>query len=184
MSRDITTLNKDASKADVVTPILFVFMDFDSPLYVNTSPYPFSFGGNEYLGVGTLGKIEAIEEGTNIQARNIRLQLSGIPPELITIALDEHYQGKSCIVYLGFLDSDHALIDDPFIVFSGLMDVMDINIGKTAEIMVTAENKLADWARPRISRYTNVDQQEKYPNDKGLEFVAEMADIEIVWGRG
>ena len=36
----------------------------------------------------------------------------------------------------------------------------------------------------RVRRYTAEDQKIDYPNDKGLEFVAEMAEKEIVWGRG
>ena len=35
----------------------------------------------------------------------------------------------------------------------------------------------------RQRRYTSEDQKIDYPNDKGLEFVAEIAEKEIVWGR-
>ena len=64
------------------------------------------------------------------------------------------------------------------------MDTMVLNDGgETATIQVTVENRLIEFERTRIRRYTAEDQKIDYPNDKGLEFVAEMAEKEIVWGR-
>jgi len=61
---------------------------------------------------------------------------------------------------------------------------MVINDGsETATIQVTVENRLIEFERTRVRRYTAEDQKIDYPNDKGLEFVAEMAEKEIVWGR-
>ena len=59
---------------------------------------------------------------------------------------------------------------------------MDIKLGKTATVNITAESRLIDWARPRIRRYTNADQNERFPGDKGFEFVSDTTDKEIVWG--
>jgi hypothetical protein len=82
------------------------------------------------------------------------------------------------------MDSSNAVITNPVIVFSGFMDTMVINdSAATAAIQIAVENRLIEFERTRIRRYTAEDQKIDYPNDKGLEFVAEMAEKEIVWGR-
>jgi hypothetical protein len=64
------------------------------------------------------------------------------------------------------------------------MDVMGIeDSGDTANINVTAESRLIDLERSRERRYTSEDQKINYPNDKGLEFIADLQDKELVWGR-
>ena len=64
------------------------------------------------------------------------------------------------------------------------MDLMSIDdSGDTANINVTAESRLIDLDRTRERRYTSEDQKIDFPNDKGLEFIADLQDKEIVWGR-
>jgi hypothetical protein len=64
------------------------------------------------------------------------------------------------------------------------MDTMGIeDSGDTANIGLTAESRLIDLERSRERRYTSEDQKIDYPNDKGLEFIADLQDKEIVWGR-
>lgn len=182
--RDATVDSINASKADNVIPVNFVALDFDSAsVYVNSTPYSLTFGGDTYLGVGNLGSISGVQEGADIQARGIELTLSGIPPELVAIALDEPYQGRPLSAWIGFLDDNHSLIVDPVKLGTWKMDTMDIKVGKVATISVKAESRLANWNRPKIKRYTNEEQQKIYPTDKGLEFVPEMAEKELIWGK-
>jgi hypothetical protein len=77
----------------------------------------------------------------------------------------------------------YTLIADPMLVFQGLIDQMSITMGETATISLTAENRLIRWERPNVRRWTNEDQQKAFPGDKGLEFVAQTAEKEILWGR-
>ncbi len=184
MSRTLTAAAKAASQDEVVRPVSLVELDFSSGFVrANSAPIDIVAFSNTFLGVGNLGAITSSGEGADLQARGISLQLSGIPTALVSIALGEHYQGRSCKVWMGLLDSSHVLIADPVLMFDGRMDTMDINMGETAVINVTAESRLSDWERPRIRRYTNEDQQNQYPNDKGFEFVPQMADKQLIWGR-
>ena len=83
---------------------------------------------------------------------------------------------------LGFLNSNYALVDDPFIIFVGKVDTMAISLSDTATIELDIENRLIDWERPRVSRFTNEEQQNLYSGDKGLEFVDSVAEKELFWG--
>lgn len=184
MGRDISQATIDASKEDVVIPVVMAYLDFSSsPVYVNSSPYSLMHDGNEYLGVGVFGGVSAVKEGTKTQAYGIDLTLSGIPSEFVSISMNEHYQGRDVKVFLGLLDHEHQLINSPVNIFSGRMDVMNLEMGETATITVTAESRLADWERVRARRYTHEDQVFRFPDDKGLEFIAVNSDKEIIWGR-
>lgn len=178
----LSTLNAAAARARVVRPLLFCALDFASQtMRLTTAPFDIAWGGHSYSGIGHLGGIEAVEEGVELQAYRLRMTLNGIPLALISIALGEAYQGRSATLFLGFLDEGHRLIDSPDTIFRGRMDRMIVTAGETGSIGLDVESRLADWERPRIRRFNDADQQQRYPDDKGLAFAEQMAAREIVW---
>lgn len=183
--RTLTTAVSDALASENVIPVLFVEMDFASGfLRVHSAVGTYVVEGNNYTGVGTLGQVETIEESTELQAYGLRLGLAGIPNTLIGTALTENYQGRAVRVLVGALDANHVLLASPALVFAGRMDNMQITLGpETASISLNAENRLIDWDRARIRRYNNVDQQAEYPGDFGFEFVEQMVNKTIFWGK-
>tara|TARA_Y100000310_G_scaffold62111_1_gene57385 strand:+ start:849 stop:1436 length:588 start_codon:yes stop_codon:yes gene_type:complete len=144
-----------------------------------------SANSNTYSGVGSLGVIEAIEETTDLKATGIRMTLSGVASSLISVALDEDYQGRTLRAYLCFFDTDHVLIGDAVLMFAGRMDVMTIvDTGDEASIQLTAESRAVDLERVgEAFRYTDEDQQRLFTGDLGCRFVEELVDKSIAWGR-
>ena len=68
-------------------------------------------------------------------------------------------------------------------IFKGTMDVMTISdTGETANIRISAESKLIDLDRSRERRYTSEDLKIDFSDDKGLEYIDDLQDKEIVWG--
>lgn len=183
MSRDLSASVDAALAAEHVPFVMFVYLATDNPVRVTNAPYTINWDGHDWLGLGLLGGISPIEEGTRLEMYGINLTLSGIPAEYLSTALGTHYQGNDAKVWLAPLDAAMQIITDPVLVFHGRMDVMNIELGDTATITVTAESRLTDWNRARVNRYTDQEQQRLYPGDKGLEFVAKTADMELVWGR-
>lgn len=185
MSRTLTSAMQTAATADVVRPIFLVQMAFPTAnLNMWSGIGDLTVGGVDYIGAGNLLSVGDISESTELQANGIRLSLSGVSSVLITKARDEDYQGRELKILLGAMDSSNSMIADPVIMFSGFMDTMTINdAGETAIISVTAENRLIEFEKTRVRRYTAEDQKIDFPTDKGLEYVAEMAEKEIVWGR-
>lgn len=183
MPRDMTTAAANAAEAERIIPIVMVDFDFESGhTRVHSGVSPFVFEGNTYTGLGELGKISTFDENADLQSTGIQLTLSGVDPAKLAIALDTHYQGRTVIVYIGFLSTDHQLIEDPVVLWRGRMDYMTINIGVEAVINITAQNPLADWDRPRERRYNSADQQARYPGDLGFEFVEQSVNEEVLWG--
>jgi len=69
-------------------------------------------------------------------------------------------------------------------IFSGYMDEMNIEESPdTSVIEVKVENKLIDLERQRVRRFSSGYQKSQYPGDRGFDFVEDLVDKEIVWGR-
>ena len=186
VGRGLSSLNETASLDRVIRPVAFFELEINdgSPsefVRASDAPYSITWGGQEWLGVGTFGKISAAEETTELKAPGIEVTLNGVDPSLVSIALGRHIQGDPVTVYLGFLDEGHGLIDTPFILFRGRADTMPIKLGQTAAIRLTVESVLADWDRPRVRRYNNADQQQRFPSDKFFEFAEQTVDKDVIW---
>ena len=137
--------------------------------------------GETYTGTGSLLSISEVEETGEIAARGVSMSLSGLDNNFIYTALAENYQNRNARILFGTIENSTYTA---YTLFRGRMDVMTISEGAdSATITITAENALIDLERPRISRYTSEDQKTKYPNDLGLDYVADLQDKEILWGR-
>lgn len=51
----------------------------------------------------------------------------------------------------------------------------------SAQIIVTAESRLAGWERARVRRFNDADQKKLYPTDRFFEGMVEGVEVEIVW---
>ena len=183
MVKTLSTNNSNVLNDEVLRPVYFLKSEFPSgTVYLNSSDRNITFDSNSYLGAGVIGTLTDIEETSELQANGIKFTLTGIPTTYISVSLTTEYQGSNATQYLGFLNSDYTLIDDPFIIFVGKVDTMAISLSDTATIELEIENRLVDWERPKISRFTNEEQQNLYSGDKGLEFVDSVAEKELFWG--
>ena len=184
MSRSITVAVQNALAAENLALCMFCRLDFDSgTVYVSSLAYSKDWDGHTWLGLGNLGNVEAITEGENIEAYRVALTLSGINSALRSAVLSENYQGDDVVIWFAALDSSHAVVADPVVVFSGRMDVPDIEIGSSATIKLYCEGRLADLDRSRVRRYTHEDQIAVYPDDRGLEYVPQMVEKQLYWGQ-
>jgi len=185
MTRSLSNDMQDVTTATLVRPIILVEAEFDSSdVLIWSGIGDLTWDSKTWTGTGQLLRVDAMEESVEMRAVGTKVTLSGIPSELLSIALQEDYQGRQLSVYLGAFDDSGAVIASPVVVFKGRMDIMTISeAGDTASIEVSVENRLIDFERPRERRFTSEDQKIEYPNDKGFEFVSTIQDKEIVWGR-
>lgn len=182
MTRTVTSAVDTAAQAGAVTDCLLAAFDFSSGmLRMTTAPFDIAWSGNSYLG-NRMVKVEPVEEGADQQAHEARFTLSGILPEHVTTALGEHYQGRDAWVWWATLDEYHRPLADPVLLFKGRMDVMEIGMGRTAAITLTVQSRLADWARARVRRFNDADQQAEYPGDLFFQYQEQMVSVELLWG--
>ncbi len=186
MTRDMTAGAVTASQADQgFTVIAAAELDFQSGfLRLHSGAGDKVLFGNTYKGIGGFGRITAIEEKAELGATLVELSISGLDntSNNVTIALTENYRNRPATVYLAFIDSNGKIVDDPTILFRGFMDNAVIVQGKELSVTVRINSIMADWDRAKVSRYTNEEQQDRFPGDRGLEFVPQMVEKEIKWG--
>ena len=148
--RSLTGAMATALAGSNLAPVLFIDLDFSSGhVRVTNLAFDILWGGYTWLGAGYVGAVDAIVETEEVRSNGIAYTLTGIPPALISSALGEQYQGRSAKIWFGAV-SGGALVVDPVLVFPGRMDNMQVVLGDTASIKVSAENRLADFERARI----------------------------------
>lgn len=205
-TRDISQSTIDSLDEDVLYPFFAVelLFDGDQTLRLWTGYGTLVYQGQEWYGTGSFLQIDSVEETTEIAAKGASITLSGIPQEVLSLALSEPYQGRKANIYFGNFSkglillesSDYILFEDGSKVilesgstnlsqiFSGYMDQMNIEeTADTCTVELTLENKLIDLERARVARFTSAYQKSLYPGDLGLDFVESLQDKEIVWGR-
>lgn len=184
MSRSLSSAVIDELNSAETQPFLLFQGEFNSGTVRAWSGIgDLSWNSQTWTGTGTLLTISAVQETAETSANGITTSLSGIPAELISLALAECSQGDAGYVYLGFI-KNNAIVSDPVLLFEGRLDIPSIEEnGETATVSISYESRLIDLERPRESRYTNEDQQRAYPGDLGMEFVADLQDKNLTWGR-
>lgn len=185
MTRNLSAPNQAQSEASELAPILFAKLEFDGgDVLVHSGLGSISWGGDTYTGVGDLGRVSPIDEDTELARSSIAVELSGIPPSMISVALNEQYQGRPATICLGFLDpATMQLVDTPAVAFRGRMDAMEIARGESATVAVSVESRFSAWDKPRVRRYNHADQQSRFPGDRGLEQAEFSAEKQINWGQ-
>ena len=170
-----------AATAPIATPVVLVELDFASgPIRAWTGLGPLDWAGVTYEGMGTIGAVSDIEETAELRAVRITLTLSPVPQEVVDIALAEQsFRLRPARLWGALLDAEGAFVADPFPLWAGLMDTMQVVDGAEPRISLTCESRLVDLERAEVRRYTDADQQAEYPGDRFFEFVPALQEAEI-----
>lgn len=178
--------NQTAAEATHLETVTLVDLDFPSGhVRLHTRTGTFSYGGNDYLGVGKFGGIGEVEEDAELRPAGLTLTLSGVDSALVTTAITEKCHGRDVAVYKGFLNtSTMALIADPEVAFRGLIDFLQVDLGQNSgSIIVQCENELARWQRHSNTLYTSESQKAVYPADEGFDQLKNSIVRTIDWSK-
>lgn len=186
MSRGFSSAINTALQSSTVRLVTFAELDFASgTLYVHDGLGTYTWGGNDWLGVGDFGGISSVEEGTEVSPYSLNLMLSGLDAGLVATALTENYFMRDVNVYLGLLDANDALIETPTQIWSGFMDVMSVTAGASGgdSITLTAESELGRFDRSANLKYTDTMLRNRDPDDKFFEFLKDIEGVKVSWGK-
>jgi hypothetical protein len=182
-TRDILQATIDSLDDDVLYPFFAVELLFDGSqtLRLWTGEGVLNYQSQDWYGTGSMLQIESVEETTEIAAKGASLTLSGIPEDVLSLALTQPYQGRKANIYFGNFTTGLTNLTQ---IFTGYMDQMNIEeTSDTCTVQLTLENKLVDLERARVARFTSAYQKSLYSEDRGLDFVESLQDKEVVWGR-
>lgn len=184
-TREIDAITDAALAAPVVRLALLVDLDFASGRSrIWSGLGALSWGGNTWQGMGDLLAVSSIEETAEVRSVAVTLTLAGVPGSAVALlADDERWQNREARIHLATFDADGVTMQgEPVQIMRGRMDQLGYSEGETATFTLTVESRLADLERPRIRRYTSADQQLIYPDDRGLEYVEDVANgVQVEW---
>jgi len=193
MARNVPAAILTALTQPEVYPFYAVEMLFDTRSGTDLDGNPIDYGpvrlwtgygnktidGETYLGAGDLLAVSGLEEVNDLSAKSASITLTGMPGEIVSLAIKEPYQRRSCRILFGVSN-----VDDFVEVFAGKMNQMPIeDSGDTSTITLTVESKMVELNRARVRRYTHESHQARHPGDTFFSFVADIQDKGIPWGR-
>jgi hypothetical protein len=176
-----------ASAAAFIQPnvqiITFVMLDFASGIVrVHNGLGTYTWGGNDWIGVGSLGTVSQLEEGADVSPYGITLTLSALDIVVSGAALNEDYFMRPVAIYIGALSADDVLLNDPLQMWGGHMDVMNVTAGaENDQITINCESELAAFDRSSNLKYTTQSQQQFYPGDVFFNFLPKIDGAKIRW---
>jgi hypothetical protein len=172
-----------ALSAGVIVPAILCQLSFTSGTqYIWSGVGNLVWNGNTFTGVGTLGSIGAITEGTTVKANGTTVTLSGISASLYGDCMDDIQLGASASLWFALL-SQGTIIGTPYMIFGGMVDQPTVSEGAdTISITLDLETRLTNLQRPNMRRYTSADQRLLYPTDNSMQWVEQMNDEALIWG--
>jgi len=181
--RNISSPMLSGILASPIRPAFLVMLTFYSGIeYVWTGVGNLVYAGNTYLGVGSLGKIGAVTEGTQVNADGTTVSLSGIDLTLLGYCLTEIQVGAPASICFALVDVNLNIIGVPYPLFVGCVDQPVLQIGmETLEIALKLESRLSNLQRASMRRYTAADQSLYYPTDSGFSWVEQLNDQALRW---
>ena len=176
-----------ASAAAFIQPnvqiITFVMLDFASGIVrVHNGLGTYTWGGNDWVGVGSLGTVSQLEEGADVSPYGITLTLSALDAVVSGAALNEDYFMRPVSIYIGALSAEDVLLNDPLQMWGGHMDVMSVTAGaENDQVTINCESELAAFDRSSNLKYTTQSQQQFYPGDVFFNFLPKIDGAKIRW---
>ncbi len=183
MSRDIGAANIAAVEASHVEPVLLVKLEFSVPVYAHSGYGTITYDGDIYLGVGDLGNVTEATESEVLTPGSINLELSGINARLLAESLNAGNFGDLVTIYEGYRQDDGTLVDDPWILWSGFLEVPSSAQGEEGGVVrLTCQHDIAVLDKKDGGRFTDEDQVQRYAGDRFFEFVTDTSTVSLEWG--
>jgi len=183
MSRAFGAASAAAFIQPNVSVITFVMLDFASGVVrVHNNIGTYTWGGEDWVGVGSLGSVSQLEEGADVSPYGITINVSALDADVSGAALNEDYFMRPVEIYIGALSSDDELLNTPLQMWAGHMDVMDLTAGaENDQISIKCESELAAFDKSSNLKYTTQSQQDFYPGDVFFDFLPKIEGAKIRW---
>lgn len=184
MPRNLDTLNAEQTTAYSTSIAFFLEITFKSmTCYATSLPFSYEWNGQTWLGVGSMGSVQTISEGLDVNAYGTAVTLSGIDPVLLPECLTDIQIGAPATLYMAFIDENMNVIGTPTPLFAGQVDQPSIKPGTdTVSITLNLESPLIRLQQGSYMKLTDADQRALYPNDSAFLYVSLLAFQALRWG--
>ena len=194
MTRGLSSANQAAITAQVVRPVVFVELHFDSPTGAirlhsglgDLTATDFDGVSQTFLGVGDLGRVDEVREGQAINPYKLSLTLSGLDTTLASEVKDANAVLRPVKLQHGYLSAAHQLLANPHKLWRGRINEVNMVTPQSADglsaIEVVAESFLIALQRANGRLFNDAEQQGLFSGDLGFEYGADVEDIKLIWG--
>lgn len=185
----INTLTSNNVRCDFL-----VKMEFKSEtVYVWNGDYPLTVNGITYKPLHGIAQISGLGQNAGTDSAQISFSVTGIPdqaPDFLALTLAETPEANQQLVtvYMQFFDDEWQPVGNPLAIWWGYMqpprisrDTQNGSDGQTQSITMTAENAFYNRSRPPRGRYTDRDQQQRYPGDTFFQFVPTLLNFSTTY---
>lgn len=184
MSRALDTPLVDQLSAAVVYPAWIFKTTFGTQsLKLWTGSGSLVWEAETYLGNGWFNDFDPSAETGQLSAEGFSITLTSVPPEIISLVLNDAKHNSPGYLYFALLNESGVLYGNPYLSAFGGLDVPEIiESDKESSVRLTYENSLLMLERPRGPRINDQAQKNRFPGDRGFEYVSALKDITLTWG--
>lgn len=150
---------------------------YDSPTAPDT-------GTNTYLAQGQFLFFGNVTESSDLRVGQIDMTFTAVDTTTIALLINNEYINKRVVIYRAIMAEDYSFTsDDVFTIFDGRIIGYSIReTNESATVVLTVASQFADFERTNGRRTNPASQQVHFPNDKGMDFSAQIVK-DIKWGR-
>lgn len=184
MSRALHADMITALNADVLRPFFLFEAEFASSTLRLWDGYgDLSYASELWLGNGWFRGISEVIEDNDIRSNGIDVFLSGVPLSLVSLILTEARHSCRGKVYVGCFDASNNIINDPYLLFEGVLSSPRIDDSSNAsQVVLSYEDDLISILKSSELRYNHETQQSLFPGDRGFEYVVGLQKWTGFWG--
>lgn len=140
--------------------------------------------GQNWTGVGRLGRVSGAGETAEVRTTETRYELSGVPVnDDLDAFLNDPVRGLAARAWLAVMDENFAVLGTVQIDET-VLDTAGVAIGEdgSAALTLTGTSAIFDFRKPVSAYITHEQQQADYPGDTGFDRIpTEVADKKLVW---
>lgn len=143
--------------------------------------------GHEWLGVGNMGSVSPIQSSEDFHANGLELGIYGLPGDALRNVRgvrSSDYKGRPARFIFAFMDANFQNVIHSLQRFY-FIDRVDyfVDPDNGAACVVALETEVRKASRATQRRYTDSDQKNEFPGDRGFEFVPYLnSGVEAKWG--
>lgn len=170
-----------------------VDLDFTSgTIRYTSSPIKITVDGNMYTAYGNLVDIGTMTESESNSAEKMTLKFTVVNNAMLALCLGniDNYRGKAVRIYFQLMTDRFVPDGAPVRRWSGYMDKVQVTRQRSDPDGGASSGKIeivcsrAGMARARNyqgRRLTNTQQQQRYPGDRGLEYLQALIEQPARW---
>jgi len=162
----------------------FLSIGFDTPLYLSSLRHDKDWDSKTWLGNGMFHGADSIDEDQDLGVDELSVFLSGVDSTILSAFMNYSEADVVGQIYLVFFDENWAVVADPYLLFEGLLDEVEISEeADDTSIEVSFQNRLSQLDRASDIRWNHNNQIDRFAGDLGFDYVQALVDYDGYWGK-